>query len=311
LVRMSPFLLPPLLAAALAAWPLAAEQLPRASAETPNPPPSLPEALDLQVRLDRAGFSPGEIDGLHGANTERALAAMLKAGKSLDQAGAQVLMTHVIAPDEVAGPFTESIPDDLGEQAKLPALNYRSPLEALAERYHVSPALMQKLNPGVRFAAGETIRVPNVTVRELDRHSTSSANVTVVVSKSASSLTLLDDAGGVMFHAPVSSGSEHDPLPIGAWTVTAVSRNPTFHYNPDLFWDADPTHAKAKIPPGPNNPVGVVWIDISREHYGIHGTPEPSTVGHAQSHGCVRLTNWDAAYVTSLVKKGTPVLFEP
>jgi lipoprotein-anchoring transpeptidase ErfK/SrfK len=129
------------------------------------------------------------------------------------------------------------------------------------------------------------------------------------VSKSQSTLTVTDAEGGVVFHAPVTSGSEHDPLPIGQWTVTAVSRNPAFHYNPDLFWDANPAHAKAKIPPGPNNPVGVVWIDLSKEHYGIHGTPEPSQIGHTTSHGCVRLTNWDALRLARLVTKGTPVHF--
>jgi len=113
----------------------------------------------------------------------------------------------------------------------------------------------------------------------------------------------------VIMHAPVTSGSEHDPLPIGPWTITAVARNPRFNYNPDLFWDADPAHAKAKIPPGPNSPVGAVWIDISKPHYGIHGTPEPSAVGHTASHGCVRLTNWDALRLAAMVGKGTPVEF--
>ena len=135
--------------------------------------------------------------------------------------------------------------------------------------------------------------------------------VTVVVSRSASTLTVKDETGDVIFHAPVTSGSEHDPLPIGRWSVTAITKNPVFNYNPDLFWDANPTHAKAKIPAGPNNPVGVVWIDLNKEHYGIHGTPEPGRIGHSSSHGCVRLTNWDATRLAAMVQKGTTVIFEP
>jgi lipoprotein-anchoring transpeptidase ErfK/SrfK len=113
-----------------------------------------------------------------------------------------------------------------------------------------------------------------------------------------------------VFYAPVTTGSKHDPLPIGKWKVNGVRVNPTFHYNPHLFWNADPRDAKATIPAGPNNPVGLVWIDISKEHYGLHGTPEPSAIGRAQSHGCVRLTNWDALKLASLVKPGTRVLFK-
>ena len=121
--------------------------------------------------------------------------------------------------------------------------------------------------------------------------------------------TVTDGAGKVLMYAPVTSGSEHDPLPIGEWKVTGVQRDPKFHYNPDLFWDAEPGHSKATIPAGPNNPVGVVWVDISKPHYGLHGTPEPATIGKTESHGCVRLTNWDAARLASLVKPGTRVVF--
>jgi lipoprotein-anchoring transpeptidase ErfK/SrfK len=135
------------------------------------------------------------------------------------------------------------------------------------------------------------------------------AGVTITVIKGSNVLTVTDASGATVFHAPVTVGSEHDPLPVGSWKVTGVFLNPPFHYNPDLFWDADPTHAKAKIAPGPNNPVGAVWLGISQEHYGFHGTPEPSLVGHTQSHGCIRLTNWDAVRLAALVSEGTEVVF--
>ena len=133
--------------------------------------------------------------------------------------------------------------------------------------------------------------------------------VTIFVTKSTSALTVEDESGSVIFHAPVTTGSGRDPLPIGKWKVNGVQRNPSFQYNPDLFWDADPKHSKAKIAAGPNNPVGVAWIDISKPHYGIHGTPEPSRIGHVESHGCVRLTNWDVQRVAQWARPGTPVVF--
>jgi len=120
---------------------------------------------------------------------------------------------------------------------------------------------------------------------------------------------VFDRRGRIVSYAPVTSGSAHDPMPLGKWVVTAVLRNPAYSYNPNLFWDADPQNARAKIAAGPNNPVGEVWIDINKPHYGIHGSPEPGRIGHAQSHGCVRLTNWDAAKLADLVRKGTQVVF--
>jgi lipoprotein-anchoring transpeptidase ErfK/SrfK len=222
-----------------------------------------------------------------------------------------VLTTYTITAEDAAGPFVPEIPTDLAQQAELPSLGYTSLEEMLAEHVHASPRFLHSLNPGTTFAAGETLTVPNVRGQAARDASAAPVGARIAVSKRQSGLTVTDAKGRVIFFAPVTSGSVHDPLPLGRWTVTAVVHNPTFNYNPAFFWDADPAQAKAKLPAGPNGPVGTIWIDLSKAHYGIHGTAEPGQIGHAQSHGCVRLTNWDAETVAALVRKGTPVVFEP
>jgi lipoprotein-anchoring transpeptidase ErfK/SrfK len=272
------------------------------------------QAIALQVTLDNEGFSPGEIDGTLGKNTLRALEAYEGARKKKAVPAANGgLRDHTLTAEDVAGPFTK-IPADMMAKSKLDRLGYANVLEKLGEQFHIKPALLRQLNPGKRFVAGEVIKVPSIEVTRIpDTRPEGSAsnsgfgNVTVIVSKSRSALQVLDQSGQVIFRAAVTTGSANDPLPIGVWQVNSVTRNPVFNYNPALFWDANPAHAKAKIPPGPNNPVGVVWIDLSKEHYGIHGTPEPGKIAYSESHGCIRLTNWDALKVAGMVTKGTPV----
>jgi lipoprotein-anchoring transpeptidase ErfK/SrfK len=298
----------------------------------PRPPrhesaPPCANAAQWQIRLNQHGFSSGQIDGSLGVSTRRALAAFQEAHgmaptgrpdcaawQALEKGGEKpTLVPYTITADDVKGPFIERVPADMEAAARLPALQYTSPVEALAERFHAAPALLKRLNPRARFVAGEHITVPAVTPFDdvaKPQHDPAAANVSVRVSREESTLRVTRPDGTLVFFAPVSSGSTHDPLPPGTWKVTSVTWRPLFHYNPDLFWDADPKEDAATIKAGPNNPVGIVWIGLDLAHYGLHGTPEPATIGATTSHGCVRLTNWDAARVAALVQPGTQVVFE-
>lgn len=307
---------------------------------------SLPANIDAaifraQVQLDRAGFGPGVIDGRKG----RFFAAALKGYQAaqglqqsgeldgatraaLDKAAAPALMTMVVKDDALTADFTPDIPPKIVDQAALPHLGYRDIAERLAERFHTTPQLLLALNPTLRAPqAGMELRLPSlipadraydVSLSPQWRDALATLNIgarqpqaaKIVVDKSESLLKVYDSQDRLVAQFPATTGSAYDPLPIGKWSIDAIAFLPTYHYNPDLFWDAAESDGKAVLPPGPNNPVGVVWIDLNKPHYGIHGTPEPARIGRSQSHGCVRLSNWDAARLAQMTSTATQVVFQ-
>jgi lipoprotein-anchoring transpeptidase ErfK/SrfK len=290
------------------------------NAEMPKAAKGLqPGIVKAEVLLDRLHFSPGVIDGAGGDNFRKAIAAFrasqqLEGNGQLDQATwarltdqsqEPAMVEYTITDADVKGPFVPNIPPRMEDMAKLPNLGYRSSSEHLAAKFHMDEKLLKALNPGKSISqAGESIFVANV------KRDDEQARVSKVeVDKKLKSVRAVGPNGELLATYPASIGSQEKPAPTGLFRVRKVVQNPTYHYNPDFKFKGVKSKKPFTIRPGPNNPVGSVWIDLSLDSYGIHGTPDPSKVSKAYSHGCIRLTNWDVEELAKLVKKGTPVEF--
>ncbi len=275
-----------------------------------------PEIVEAQVLLDRARFSPGVIDGYGGGNTRRAIEAYQRAnsmtvtgrvdaellGALRSTSGRDVFTRYTITESDVAGPFI-AVPDGMEAMAELETLAYASPAEALGERFHMAQAFLQALNPQADFGkAGTEIVVVAARKKELD-----AAVARIEVDGANATLRAFAEDGRLLATFPATVGSADFPSPSGEMTVRALAPEPKYYFSPEgRDWGPD---RKLTIAAGPNNPVGSTWIDLSKDGYGIHGTPDPRLIGKTASHGCVRLTNWDARALGQAVKPGTVVEF--
>jgi lipoprotein-anchoring transpeptidase ErfK/SrfK len=278
-----------------------------------------PVLLKAQILLDRLSFSPGAIDGRSGDNFAKALAAFQQfAGLSptgkLDadtwarltqNADVPVVVEYRIAADDVKGPFAPHIPGRFEEMRGLKHLDYASPAQLLAEKFHLDQRLLKALNPGRPLdRAGTVIVVPNVSNARPN-----GAAARVAVDKREKAVRAFAADGALVAFYPATIGSREKPAPDGTYRVRNVTRNPTYHYDPKFHFKGVRARHPFTIAPGPNNPVGLVWIDLSKPSYGVHGTPDPTKIGKTSSHGCIRLTNWDALDLARRVRRGVQVAF--
>jgi lipoprotein-anchoring transpeptidase ErfK/SrfK len=292
-----------------------------------NPTPSEPviklknkskmEITALEVFLDRQGISPGAIDGKMGGNVTKAIYAYQQmTGQALDPndtdsileqlrlSGGMPVVNYTITPADAAGPYVAQIPEDYAEKAMLPSLAYTSTAEMLAERFHMDEAFLKEINPGADFT------VPGTIVKVINPGEPKTGEVARIVADKGRKQVFAYDANGALIAAyPASIGSTDTPSPSGTVTVERVAFNPGYTYNPKINFQQGANDRILDIPPGPNGPVGTVWMALSKPTYGIHGTPEPSKIGKSQSHGCIRLTNWDATELGKMVKPGVTVEF--